>query len=161
MFKKKINKSKLATIAQNRHARYDYFIEEEMEAGLVLQGWEVKSLRAGKVNISDSYVVLKNGEAHLFGAIITPLSEADTHIIYETRRNRKLLLNKRQINSLFSRVNREGYTVVAISIYWKKVWSKIKIGVAKGKKYHDKRAILKDKEWRIDKSRMMKITNRI
>jgi len=160
MIKKKINKSGSASIAQNRRARHDYFIEEEFEAGLVLQGWEVKSLRAGKVNISDSYVVLKNGEAHLFGATITPLTVASTHVICEPMRTRKLLLNKRQIDSLFGRINREGYTVVALSMYWKNAWSKIKIGVAKGKKDHDKRASLKDKEWRMDKARIMKSTNR-
>ncbi|EGY29700.1 tmRNA-binding protein, partial [Candidatus Regiella insecticola 5.15] len=114
----------------------------------------------GKVNISDSYVVLKNGEAHLFGATITPLTVASTHVVCEPMRTRKLLLNKRQIDSLFGRINREGYTVVALSMYWKNAWSKIKIGVAKGKKDHDKRASLKDKEWRVDKARIMKSTNR-
>lgn len=160
MIKKKTYKPDSATIAQNRRARHDYFIEEEFEAGLSLQGWEVKSLRAGKANISDSYVILKNGEAHLLGATITPLSVASTHVVCDPTRTRKLLLNKRELDSLFGRINREGYTVVALSMYWKNAWSKIKIGVAKGKKDHDKRDTIKDREWRVDKARIMKNANR-
>jgi len=159
MIKKKIYKFSSAPVVQNRRARYDYLIEEEFEAGLSLQGWEVKSLRAGKVNISDSYVILKNGEAYLLGATITPLNVASTHMIYDPTRTRKLLLNKREINSLFGRINREGYTVVSLSMYWKNAWSKINIGVAKSKKDHDKREIVKNREWRIDKARIMKNIN--
>lgn len=160
MTKKKAYKPGSATIAQNKRARHEYFIEEEFEAGLALQGWEVKSLRAGKANISDSYVMFKNGEAFLFGATITPLNVASTHVVCDPTRTRKLLLNKRELDSLVGRVNREGYTVVALSMYWKNAWSKVKIGVAKGKKDHDKRDDVKDREWRVAKERIMKHANR-
>ena len=160
MKKKNIDKSGSMTIAQNRRARYEYIVEEEFEAGLALQGWEVKSLRAGKANISDSFVVLRNGAAYLFGATITPLNVASSHTVCEPMRTRKLLLNQRELDSLFGRVNREGYTVVALSMYWKNAWSKIKIGVAKGKKDHDKREDLKNREWRLDRARIMKSANR-
>lgn len=160
MTKKKAYKPGSATIAQNKRARHEYFIEEEFEAGIALQGWEVKSLRAGKANISDSYVMFKNGEAFLFGATITPLNVASTHVVCEPMRTRKLLLNKRELDSLFGRVNREGYTVVALSMYWKNAWTKIKIGVAKGKKDNDKRDDIRDREWKLDKARIMKHANR-
>lgn len=160
MTKKKSHKAGSATIALNKRARHDYFIEEEFEAGLSLQGWEVKSLRAGKANISDSYVLLKNGEAWLFGATITPLSVASTHVVCDPTRTRKLLLSQRELSSLFGRINREGYTVVALSLYWKNAWAKVKIGVAKGKKDYDKREDVKDREWKMDKARIMKHANR-
>ena len=160
MVKKKSHKSGSATIALNKRARHEYFIEEEIEAGLSLQGWEVKSLRAGKANISDSYVLLKEGEAWLFGATITPLSVASSHVVCDPTRTRKLLLNQRELNSLFGRINREGYTVVALSLYWKNAWAKVKIGVAKGKKQHDKRDDIKDREWQVNKARIMKHANR-
>lgn len=160
MTKKKSNKMGSATIALNKRARHEYFIEEEIEAGLSLQGWEVKSLRAGKANISDSYVLLKNGEAWLFGATITPLNVASTHVVCEPMRTRKLLLSQRELNSLFGRINRDGYTVVALSLYWKNAWAKIKIGVAKGKKEFDKRTDIKDRQWQVDKARIMKHANR-
>lgn len=160
MTKKKSHKPGSATIALNKRARHDYFIEEEIEAGLALQGWEVKSLRAGKANISDSYVLLKDGEAWLFGATITPLNVASTHVVCEPMRTRKLLLSQRELNSLFGRINREGYTVVALSLYWKNAWVKVKIGVAKGKKEFDKRSDIKAREWQVDKARIMKNANR-
>ncbi len=156
MAKKKAYKPGSATIAMNKRARHDYFIEEEYEAGLSLQGWEVKSLRAGKANISDSYVVLKDGEAWLFGAQITPLNVASSHVVCDPTRSRKLLLNQRELDSLYGRINREGYTVVALSMYWKNAWAKVKVGVAKGKKLHDKRTDIKDREWQLDKARIMK-----
>lgn len=156
MNKKKSNKSSSSTIALNKRARHDYFIEDEFEAGLSLQGWEVKSLRAGKANIGESYVLLRNGEAWLFGATITPLMMASTHTICDPLRTRKLLLKQRELDNLYGRVNREGYTVVSLSLYWKHAWVKLKIGVAKGKKEYDKRANIKDREWKIDKSRIMK-----
>lgn len=159
MVKKKIANSVSATIALNKRARYEYFIEEEFEAGLELQGWEVKSLRVGKANISDSYVLLKNGEAWLFGATITPLSVASTHLVCEPMRTRKLLLHKKELGSLSGRINREGYTVVVLSLYWKNAWAKVKIGVAKGKKQHDKREEIKDREWQRNKARIMKNVN--
>lgn len=151
---KKTNHSR--TIAQNRRARYDYFIEETLEAGLSLQGWEVKSLRAGKVNLSDSYVILKQGEAWLLGCTINPLHLASTHVVCDATRTRKLLLNQRELNTLYGKINRQGYTVVALSLYWKGAWSKVSLGVAKGKKAHDKRDTIKEKEWAITKSRLLK-----
>lgn len=160
MAKKKPSKAGSATISLNKRARHDYFIEDEFEAGLTLQGWEVKSLRAGKVNISDSYVILKKGEAFLFGATITPLAVASSHVVCDPLRTRKLLLNQRELNTLYGRVNRDGYTVVALSLYWRHAWCKVKIGVAKGKKQHDKRDDIKQREWQIDKSRIMKSAGR-
>lgn len=159
MVKKKIVNSVSATIALNKRARHEYFIEEEFEAGLELQGWEVKSLRVGRANISDSYVLFKNGEAWLFGATITPLSVASTHLVCEPMRTRKLLLQKKELGCLSGRINREGYTVVVLSIYWKNAWAKVKIGVAKGKKQHDKREEIKDREWQRNKARIMKNIN--
>lgn len=160
MTKKKAYKPGSATIAMNKRARHEYFIEEEFEAGLALQGWEVKALRAGKANISDSYVVFNRGEAYLFGATITPLNVASSHVVSDPTRTRKLLLNKRELDSLFGKVNREGYTVVALSLYWKNAWAKVKVGVAKGKKMHDKRTDIKDREWKVDQARIMKNANR-
>lgn len=148
------------TIALNKRARHDYFIEDEIEAGLELQGWEVKALRAGKANIGDSYVIFRNGEAYLFGAMIIPLNVASNHIVTDPIRTRKLLLNKRELDSLFGKVNRDGFTVVALSLYWKNAWAKVKIGLAKGKKLHDKREDIKDREWQVAKQRIMKHANR-
>lgn len=159
MVKKKIVNSASATITLNKRARHEYFIEEEFEAGLELQGWEVKSLRVARANISDSYVLLKNGEAWLFGATITPLSVASTHLICEPMRTRRLLLQKKELGSLSGRINREGYTVVVLSLYWKNAWAKVKIGVAKGKKQHDKREEIKDREWQRNKARIIKNVN--
>ena len=114
MTKKKV-KLGSNTIALNKRARHDYFIEDEIEAGLELQGWEVKSMRAGKVNISDSYVIFKNGEAFLFGSMIQPLSVASTHIVCDPSRTRKLLLKQRELDSLFGKTNRDGFTLIALS----------------------------------------------
>ncbi|EEG86222.1 SsrA-binding protein [Proteus penneri ATCC 35198] len=160
MTKKKSHKPGSATIALNKRARHEYFIEDEIEAGLALQGWEVKSLRAGKANISDSYVVMRDGEAYLFGATVTPLNVASTHVVCDPTRTRKLLLKQRELDNLYGQINRDGYTVVALSLYWKNAWCKIKIGVAKGKKDHDKRETIKDREWKLDKARIMKNANR-
>lgn len=160
MTRKKAHKSGSATIAQNKRARHDYFIEDEFEAGLALQGWEVKSLRAGRASIGDSYVIFKSGEAYLFGASITPLNVASTHVVCDPTRTRKLLLNQRELDNLYGRVNREGYTVLALSLYWKNAWCKVKIGVAKGKKLYDKRDDLKQREWQLDKARIMKHASR-
>jgi SsrA-binding protein len=160
MIKKKAHKPGSATIAMNKRARHEYFITEEFEAGLSLQGWEVKSMRAGKANISDSYVTFRDGEAFLFGATITPLNVASTHVVCDPTRTRKLLLNKRELDTLFGKVNRDGYTVVALSLYWKNAWSKVKIGLAKGKKEHDKRDDIKEREWQVDKARIMKNAGR-
>jgi len=160
MTKKKAYKPGSATITQNKRARFEYFIEEEIEAGLSLQGWEMQSLRAGKANLNDSYVTFRDGEAYLFGATLTPLSGASSHVVCDPIRTRKLLLNKRELDSLIARVNREGYTVVALSMYWKNAWCKVKIGIAKGKKEHDKRNEIKDREWRKAKARIIKHANR-
>lgn len=159
MTKKKV-KLGSNTIALNKRARHDYFIEDEIEAGLELQGWEVKSMRAGKVNISDSYVIFKNGEAFLFGSMIQPLSVASTHIVCDPSRTRKLLLKQRELDSLFGKTNRDGFTLIALSLYWKGAWVKIKIGLAKGKKQHDKRDDIKEREWRVAKDRIMKNSNK-
>jgi ssrA-binding protein len=159
MTKKKV-KLGSNTIALNKRARHDYFIEDEIEAGLELQGWEVKSMRAGKVNISDSYVIFKNGEAFLFGSMIQPLSVASTHIVCDPSRTRKLLLKQRELDSLFGKTNRDGFTLIALSLYWKGAWAKIKIGLAKGKKQHDKRDDIKEREWRVAKEVIMKNSNK-
>lgn len=147
-----------STIVFNRKAGFDFFIEEQFEAGLVLEGWEVKSLRAGKINISDAHVFIKNGEAFLLGAQINPLLTASTHSIPEPNRTRKLLLNRNELSKLIGSVERQGYTIVPISLYWKKNKIKIKIALAKGKKEHDKRDTIKDRDWSRDRSRIMKKT---
>ena len=159
MTKKKV-KPGSNTIALNKRARHDYFIEEEIEAGLSLQGWEVKSMRAGKANISDSYIIFQRGEAFLFGATIQPLSVASTHVVCDPTRTRKLLLNQKELATLFGKANRDGYTSVASSLYWKQAWAKVKIGLAKGKKQHDKRDDIKEREWKLQKDRIMKNANR-
>jgi SsrA-binding protein len=156
MAKKNSKKTSPGTIAQNKRARFEYSIEETFEAGLELQGWEVKSLRAGKANIAESYVFVKNGEAFISGASILPLNAASTHVIAEPTRIRKLLLSRRQIDDLTVAVERQGYTIVALSLYWKGSWAKIAIGLAKGKKDQDKRSDAKDREWQRDKDRVMK-----
>ncbi|STO54493.1 SsrA-binding protein [Canicola haemoglobinophilus] len=155
-------KAKVAsnTIALNKRARHDYFIEDEIEAGLSLQGWEVKSMRAGKASIGDSYIIFKDGEAYLFGATIQPLSVASTHIVCDPTRTRKLLLKQKELASLFGKANRDGFTIVALSLYWKGPWAKVKIGLAKGKKLHDKREDIKDREWKVAKERIMKNAQR-
>jgi len=143
-------------IAENRRARYDYFIEERLEAGLVLQGWEVKSMRAGKAQVAEAYVYLKEGEAFLFGANITPLKTASTHVIPEPLRTRKLLLNKAELSRLVGSVERKGYTMVPLDLHWKGGKAKLEIGLAKGKKQHDKRATEKDRDWDRNKARIMR-----
>lgn len=154
---KKTTKAKApAAIAQNRQARHDYHIEERYEAGLVLLGWEVKSLRAGRAQLRDAYVTLKNGEAFLFGAIITPLASASTHVNTDPQRTRKLLLNRQEIDRIRGAVERKGMTAIALSLYWKSSKVKCDIGLALGKKQHDKRATEKDRDWQREKSRMLK-----
>jgi SsrA-binding protein len=155
----KKSKPASTTIAQNKKARFEYFIEEEFEAGLVLEGWEVKSLRAGKLNITESYVLLKKGEAWLLGAHITPLTSASTHVKADPTRTRKLLLHKNQIAKLEGAVSRRGLTCVALSVYWSKGFAKCKIGLAKGKQKHDKRETQKQKDWNRDKQRVLRQKN--
>ncbi len=149
-------KSSQNTIAINRKARFDFFIEERFEAGIVLEGWEVKSLRAGKGNIADSYVLMKDGEAWLIGAHFIPLLTASTHIHPDPTRTRKLLLNQRELATLFNAVNKKGFTVVALSLYWKNNRVKVNIGIGRGKQKHDKRETEKDRQWNRDKARIMK-----
>lgn len=143
-------------IAINRKATHDYFIEERYEAGLVLQGWEVKSLRAGKIQLDQGYVLIKAGEAFLFGALITPLSTVSTHITPEQQRTRKLLLTKRELNKLIGGVERKGYTLVPLNLHWKNNRVKLEIGLAKGKKLHDKRASEKERDWARQKQRLLR-----
>jgi SsrA-binding protein len=143
-------------IVNNRKARYDYFIEETYEAGLCLQGWEVKSLRAGRAQLKEAYVFIKDGEAFLFGAHVSALPTASTHIIPDPIRTRKLLLNRSELDRLIGAVERRGYTLVPLELYWKAGLAKLRVGLAKGKKEHDKRATSKDRDWQREKSRVMK-----
>jgi SsrA-binding protein len=153
--KKKSGKSD-ASIAENRKARYDYHIEDHFEAGLCLEGWEVKSLRAGQASLTESYAFVKNGEAWLTGCHITPLTTASTHINPEPRRMRKLLLNRVELDRLTGAVERKGYTLVPLSLYWNKGRAKLRLGLAKGKQQHDKRADDKDRDWKRQQARIMK-----
>ena len=155
---KKDKKSESNTIVLNKKARHDFSLGDRFEAGIMLQGWEVKSLRAKKVQIRDSYVFIKNGEAWLSSTVITPLETASTHIHPEPQRMRKLLLHRDEITKLISAVERKGYTLVATAMYWKKGRAKLEIALAKGKKEHDKRATEKDRDWKREKARMLKTT---
>jgi len=148
------------TIAQNRRARHDYIIEDTFEAGLALQGWEVKSMRESKVTLSEAYVQLHQGEAWLHGCHISPLNTASTHNIIEPTRNRKLLLHSSELGKIHDAQQKGGYTIVPLALYWVRNLVKLKIGTAKGKKLHDKRAADKAKEWAKDKGRILKESNR-
>ena len=145
-----------ALIAENRRARHDYFIEERYEAGLALMGWEVKSMRAGKAQLAEAYVVIRGSEIWLIGAHIAPLSSASTHVITDPTRTRKLLLNRAEIDKLIGAVERAGYTLVPLELYWKQGRAKLRIGLAKGKKQHDKRASEKDRDWQRNKARLLR-----
>ena len=155
---KKEKKSNSNTIVLNKKARHDFTLEDRFEAGLILQGWEVKSLRAKKVQIRDSYVFIKNNEAWLSSTVITPLETASTHIHPELSRIRKLLLHRDEINKMIGAVDRKGYTLVATAMYWKKGRAKLEVALAKGKKEHDKRASEKDRDWKREKARILKAT---
>ncbi|MCW8125775.1 SsrA-binding protein SmpB [Microbulbifer halophilus] len=152
--KKKAQSSR--TIALNKRARHDYFIEERFEAGLELQGWEVKSCREGKAQLTDSYVIFKRGEAFLLGSRIQPLPSASTHFVTEPDRTRRLLLKKRELAKLIASVEQKGHTVVATAIYWKKHLIKCEIALAKGKAKHDKRETEKRRDWNREKQRLMR-----
>ena len=156
MATKKSKESGTSTIALNKKARYDFSIEDRFEAGLVLEGWEVKSLRAGKTQLVDSYVIIKDGEAWLLGCLITPLLAASTHIHPDATRTRKLLLHRDELNKLIGAVERTGYTLVPLAMYWKHGRAKLEIGLAKGKKEHDKRATEKDRDWAREKQRILR-----
>jgi SsrA-binding protein len=157
--KKKPDKAN-ASIAENRKARFDYFIDDTYEAGLALQGWEVKSLRAGRAQLKEAYVFMKNGEAFLYGAHISALPTASTHFVPEPVRTRKLLLNRAELDRLSNAVDRKGYTIAPLELYWKKGNAKLRIGLAKGKQDHDKRNTEKDRDWQREKSRVMKQSKR-
>lgn len=144
------------TIAVNRRAHHEYFIEQKIEAGLALQGWEVKALRAGKANIADSYVIVKDGKPILLGSSITPLKTSCAFVVSDPTRTRELLLNKREISKLIGQSQRQGYTIIPLRMYFKGSWAKLEIGVAKGKQDHDKRDSIKQRDWQREKSRILK-----
>ncbi|TVO75904.1 SsrA-binding protein SmpB [Sedimenticola selenatireducens] len=145
-----------STIALNKKARHEYFIEDRYEAGISLQGWEVKSIRDGRVQITDSYIFIRGGEAFLVGTNITPLLSASTHIKPEPMRSRKLLLHREELDKLVGMVERKGYTLVPTALYWKKGKVKLEVGLAKGKQLHDKRETEKNRDWDRDKQRILK-----
>lgn len=151
---KKAQKNQGNTIALNKKAKFDYELHDRFEAGIALLGWEIKSLRAGKGNITDCYVVFKNNEAWLQAAQIQPLLSASTHFVTDPFRNRKLLLNRREINRLQEAVEQKGYTVVPTALYWKEHLIKLEIAIAKGKQLHDKRETEKERDWARDKQRL-------
>lgn len=143
-------------IIENRKARHAYFIEDTFEAGMALEGWEVKSLRAHKVQINDAHVIIKRGEAFLLGSIINPLPTVSTHIVADPARTRKLLLKKAEINKLIGLIERQGYTLVPLKLYFKNQRIKCLVGLARGKKQHDKRQAEKAKDWQREKARILK-----
>jgi len=143
-------------IAVNRKARHDYFIEDKFEAGLVLEGWEAKSLRAGRAQLTESYVHLRNGEAYLIGAHFSPLNTASTHTKADPTRSRKLLLQRYELDRLVGAVERKGFALVPLNLHWSRGRAKLEIGLAKGKKQHDKRAASKDRDWQRQKERILK-----
>ncbi len=145
-----------AAIAVNRKATHDYFIEDREEAGLALMGWEVKSLRAGRAQLSESYVILRGNEAWLLGSHISPLTSASTHVNADPTRTRKLLMHRHQIDHLAGAVERRGYALIPLRLYWKKGRAKLEVGLAKGKKEHDKRATEKERDWQRDKARLLR-----
>lgn len=144
------------TIIVNRKAKFEYFIEDQVEAGLVLLGWEIKSIRAGKVNLTDAHVIIKYGEAFLLGAQIQPLPTAAVHDHPDPIRTRKLLLSRRELNTFIGSVERQGYTLIPLSLYWRNNKVKMKLALAKGKKTHDKRDSMRERDWQRDKARLMK-----
>lgn len=145
-----------STIALNRKARHDFHIEERFEAGLVLEGWEVKSLRAGRANLSESYVLLRDGEAWLFGCRIEPLTSASTHVNADPVRSRKLLLHRKELGKVFGGVQKDGYTCIPLAMYWVRGRVKCEIGLAKGKQKFDKRATEKERDWNRQKQRLLR-----
>jgi SsrA-binding protein len=144
------------SIVENRKAFHDYFIEERVEAGLALEGWEVKAIRAGRAHLKEAYVVVKNGEIVLLGAHITPLTTASTHVHADPTRTRKLLLHREEINRLVGKVERAGYTLAPINLHFKGGRIKLEVGLAKGKKQHDKRATIKEREWSREQQRLLR-----
>jgi len=162
MVKKSLkNDSNYNTIAINRKARFDYFIEEQFGTGIVLEGWEVKSLREGCAQLRESYVVVVRRELFLVGAHFSPLKYTSTHITANPTRDRKLLLNKKEIAKLIGATERKGYTIIALSLYWKKGKAKANIALVKGKKQYDKRQMIKQREWSRNKNRLLKQANQL
>ena len=157
--KKSKDKSNSNTIALNKKARHNYTLTDKYEGGISLQGWEIKSIRNGKVNISDCYVMVKNREAFLVGAEIMPLNSASTHVVCDPVRPRRLLLNRRELDRLIFSVDRDGFSLIATAMYWKNCWVKLEFYLGKGKKDHDKRDDIKDREWQVDKGRILKHKN--
>lgn len=155
MAKKKKAQSNSNTICQNKRARHEYHIDEKFEAGLALAGWEAKSLREGRAQLVDSYVILHNNEAWLIGAHFTPLKTACTHVVADPTRERKLLLHRRQIDKIAHVTQSKGYTCVALALYWKQNRVKCEIALVKGKKLHDKRASEKERDWSREKQRVL------
>lgn len=156
MAAKKKKKQTGNTIALNKKSRHDFLLGERFEAGLVLEGWEVKSLRENRVQMSDSYVMIMKGEAFLIGCLITPLNTASTHIKADPTRLRKLLMHRKELNRLIGAVERKGQTIIPTAMYWKHNRAKLEISLAKGKQAHDKRQTEKNRDWQRDKQRMMK-----
>jgi len=144
------------SIVQNRKAYHDYFIEEKYEAGMVLEGWEVKSIRAGRVQIAEAYVIVKDAAVYLIGCHITPLTSASTHVKPDPTRTRKLLLKDEELDRLIGKVERAGYTLVPLDLHYRKGWIKVEIGLAKGKKQHDKREAEKERDWQREKQRLLR-----
>ena len=145
------------SIVQNKKAFHDYFIEDRFEAGIALQGWEVKAIRAGRVQIKEAYVIVQGGEIFLIGAHISPLPSASTHLMPDPTRTRKLLLHAQEIERLIGSVERAGYALVPLDLYYKQGRVKLTVGLAKGKKQHDKRATEKEKEWRRQQQRLLRV----
>ncbi len=147
-------------IATHKRARFEFYVDERFEAGMVLQGWEVKALRAGHVSFGESYILLKGGEAYLFGCQITPLISTNTHVIADKLRNRKLLMHREEIDKLTIAVERKGATAIPLALFWKKNKVKLELALARGKQLHDKRATEKDRDWQRDKARILRERNR-
>lgn len=144
------------SISVNKKALHEYFVEQKFEAGMQLEGWEVKSVRAGRIQITESHVLIKHEEAWLIGSQIQPLMTASTHVHADPTRTRKLLLNRSELKKLIGLVERDGYTLIPLAMYWKNNRIKLEIAVAKGKKLYDKRATEKDREWSREKARVLK-----
>ena len=160
---KKTDKDKAnggGTIALNKRARHEYHFEQKFEAGLSLQGWELKSIRAGRANLTDGYAVVLQGELFLVGAQITPLIQASNHVVANDRRSRKLLLHRHEIDELIGRVQRDGYTLVPTALYWKGNKVKMELALARGKQSHDKREVSKERDWNREKQRVMRRHNK-
>ena len=149
-------KEQRPTIALNKRARHEYALDERFEAGMVLEGWEVKAIRAGNAQLTDSYVLLRDGEAWLLGANVTPLASASTHVVADPRRTRKLLLHARELARIYDATRKKGYACIATAMYWKNNRVKCEIALGKGKKLHDKRASERDRDWNRQRERLLR-----